>query len=47
MSTYSFEEYTHVKHVMYDATAEVKKDWHRTIFGDRVERPKSEGVHGA
>jgi betaine-aldehyde dehydrogenase len=47
MSTYSFEEYTHVKHVMYDATAEAKKDWHRTIFGDRVERPDTAGVHGA
>lgn len=35
MSTYSFEEYTNVKHVMYDATARAKKDWHRTIFGDR------------
>jgi len=35
MSTYSFEEYTTVKHVMYDLTATVAKDWHRTIFGDR------------
>jgi betaine-aldehyde dehydrogenase len=35
MSAYSFEEYTQVKHVMYDNTAVVKKDWHRTIFGDR------------
>ncbi len=35
MSTYSFEEYTTVKHVMYDLTAAVAKDWHRTIFGDR------------
>ncbi|WP_314244437.1 gamma-aminobutyraldehyde dehydrogenase [Streptomyces sp. DSM 40907] len=35
MSTYSFEEYTQVKHVMYDNTAVAEKDWHRTIFGDR------------
>ncbi|MYU01231.1 MULTISPECIES: gamma-aminobutyraldehyde dehydrogenase [unclassified Streptomyces] len=35
MSAYSFEEYTQVKHVMYDNTAVVRKDWHRTIFGDR------------
>jgi betaine-aldehyde dehydrogenase len=35
MSTYSFEEYTTVKHVMYDLTATVAKDWHRTILGDR------------
>ena len=32
MSTYSFEEYTQVKHVMYDSTAAVRKDWHRTVF---------------
>jgi betaine-aldehyde dehydrogenase len=35
MSTYAFDEYTNVKHVMYDATAVAKKDWHRTIYGDR------------
>ncbi|MFJ4922677.1 gamma-aminobutyraldehyde dehydrogenase [Streptomyces sp. NPDC088725] len=35
MSAYSFEEYTQLKHVMYDNTAEARKDWHRTIFGDR------------
>ncbi|WP_351223596.1 gamma-aminobutyraldehyde dehydrogenase [Streptomyces sp. NPDC002133] len=35
MSAYSFEEYTQVKHVMYDNTAVIRKDWHRTIFGDR------------
>ncbi|KOU97443.1 MULTISPECIES: gamma-aminobutyraldehyde dehydrogenase [Streptomyces] len=35
MSAYSFEEYTQVKHVMYDNTAVAAKDWHRTIFGDR------------
>ncbi|MFB9512160.1 gamma-aminobutyraldehyde dehydrogenase [Streptomyces purpureus] len=35
MSAYSFEEYTQVKHVMYENTAVIRKDWHRTIFGDR------------
>ncbi|MCF2530561.1 gamma-aminobutyraldehyde dehydrogenase [Yinghuangia soli] len=35
MSQYSFDEYTNIKHVMYDITAAAKKDWHRTIFGDR------------
>jgi betaine-aldehyde dehydrogenase len=45
MSTYSFDEYTQIKHVMFDATAAAKKDWHRTIFGDRTEAPIPEGVH--
>ncbi|OKI07188.1 gamma-aminobutyraldehyde dehydrogenase [Streptomyces sp. CB02923] len=36
MSAYSFEEYTQVKHVMYDNTGLVRKDWHRTVFGDRT-----------
>ncbi|MFJ8747798.1 gamma-aminobutyraldehyde dehydrogenase [Streptomyces sp. NPDC102441] len=35
MSSYSFDEYTQVKHVMYDNTAVAVKDWHRTVFGDR------------
>jgi betaine-aldehyde dehydrogenase len=35
MSIYSLEEYTHIKHVSSDITGEVRKDWHRTIFGDR------------
>jgi betaine-aldehyde dehydrogenase len=35
MSSYSFEEYTQVKHVMYDNTGVPGKDWHRTVFGDR------------
>ena len=35
MSSYSFEEYTQIKHVMFDNTAVAAKDWHRTIFGDR------------
>ncbi|WP_165988748.1 gamma-aminobutyraldehyde dehydrogenase [Streptomyces sp. YIM 98790] len=36
MSVYSFEEYTQVKHVMQDITAVARKDWHRTVFGDRA-----------
>ncbi|MFC9329452.1 gamma-aminobutyraldehyde dehydrogenase [Kitasatospora sp. NPDC057015] len=35
MSQYSLDEYTQVKHVMYDTTAVARKDWHRTVFGDR------------
>ncbi|MDX3215605.1 gamma-aminobutyraldehyde dehydrogenase [Streptomyces sp. ME02-6991-2B] len=35
MSVYSLEEYTQVKHVMYDNTAVARKSWHRTVFGDR------------
>ena len=32
MSTYSFDEYTQVKHVMADLTGVAEKGWHRTIF---------------
>jgi betaine-aldehyde dehydrogenase len=32
MSQYSLDEYTNLKHVMYDGTATVRKDWHRTVF---------------
>jgi len=32
MSQYSFDDYTIVKHVMYDTTAIARKGWHRTIF---------------
>jgi betaine-aldehyde dehydrogenase len=35
MSSYSLEDYTNIKHVMYDRTGVIRKDWHRTIFGDR------------
>ncbi|GGO93638.1 gamma-aminobutyraldehyde dehydrogenase [Wenjunlia tyrosinilytica] len=35
MSQYSFDEYTQIKHVMQDTTGVARKDWHRTIFGDR------------
>ncbi len=34
MSSYSFEEYTQVKHVMIELTGEAEKRWHYTIFGD-------------
>ncbi|QSE82032.1 gamma-aminobutyraldehyde dehydrogenase [Rhodococcus koreensis] len=33
MSTYSFEEYLTVKHVMSDITGVSRKAWHRTVFG--------------
>ena len=32
MSSYSFDEYTQVKHVMADITGVAKKPWHSTIF---------------
>jgi betaine-aldehyde dehydrogenase len=32
MSTYSFDEYTLVKHVMLDITGDARKAWHRTVF---------------
>ena len=32
MSSYSFEEYTQVKHTMHDLTGVARKPWHRTIF---------------
>jgi betaine-aldehyde dehydrogenase len=35
MSTYSFEEYTRVKHVMLELTGVPEKGWHYTIFGDK------------
>ena len=35
MSGYSFDEYTQIKHVAVDITGAAKKDWHRTIFGNR------------
>jgi betaine-aldehyde dehydrogenase len=33
MSSYSFDEYTQVKHVSMDITGVAAKPWHRTIFG--------------
>ena len=38
MSSYSFEEYTRVKHVMLELTGEHEKPWHYTIFGEKPER---------
>ncbi|MFI5040444.1 MAG: aminobutyraldehyde dehydrogenase [Acidimicrobiales bacterium] len=35
MSSYSFEEYTRVKHVMLELTGEPEKPWHYTIFGEK------------
>jgi betaine-aldehyde dehydrogenase len=35
MSSYSFEEYTQVKHVMIELTGQPEKGWHYTIFGDK------------
>jgi betaine-aldehyde dehydrogenase len=37
MSSYSFEEYTRVKHVMIELTGDAEKPWHYTIFGDKPE----------
>jgi betaine-aldehyde dehydrogenase len=41
MSAYSFEDYTNVKHVMYDVTGAAKKDWHRTIFSTAADHNSS------
>ena len=35
MSQYAFDDYTNIKHISIDTTAVVKKDWHRTVFGNR------------
>ncbi|MHC5903306.1 gamma-aminobutyraldehyde dehydrogenase [Streptomyces sp. S6] len=35
MSPYSFEEYTQIKHVMFDNTGLARKPWHRTVFTGR------------
>ena len=35
MSSYSFEEYTRIKHVMIELTGVAEKGWHYTIFGDK------------
>ena len=35
LSSYSFEEYTQVKHVMLELTGQPEKGWHYTIFGDK------------
>ena len=36
MATYSFDEYTQIKHVSMDITGQIRKEWHRTIFQDSV-----------
>ncbi len=33
MSTYSFDKYTNIKHVMSDITGNAHKGWYDTIFG--------------
>ncbi len=41
MSLYSLEEYTSIKHVMYDGTGSARKPWHRTVFtGPTTNNPK-------
>lgn len=35
LSTYSFQEYTTVKHVMINITGTARRDWHRTVLGDQ------------
>lgn len=37
MSMYSLEEYTVVKHVSWDITANSRKPWHRIIFADQAD----------
>jgi betaine-aldehyde dehydrogenase len=32
MSTYSFDKYTNIKHVMSDITAAAHKGWHDLVF---------------
>jgi betaine-aldehyde dehydrogenase len=34
MSNYALEEYTIVKHVMFDNTGDQRKAWHSVVFGD-------------
>jgi hypothetical protein len=35
LSSYSFEEYLAIKHVMSDITGTAEKSWHRTVFSLR------------
>ena len=37
MSSYSFDEYTQVKHVMVELTGATRKGWHYQIWGDAPE----------
>ena len=34
LSTYSFDDYTEIKHIYVDLTGEKRKGWHYTIYGD-------------
>jgi betaine-aldehyde dehydrogenase len=34
MSSYAFDDYTRVKHVMVELTGTAEKPWHYTVFGD-------------
>jgi betaine-aldehyde dehydrogenase len=43
MSTYSFEEYTQIKHVMSALSPQPRKDWHDVIFTSAPE--ENEGGH--
>ena len=36
MSTYSFDEYTQVKHVMSALSREPRKSWHDVVFTGRT-----------
>ena len=42
MSTYSFDEYTQVKHVMSALSPEPRKEWHDVVF---TSSPKEKGTH--
>ena len=35
MSSYAFDDYTQVKHVMIELTGTAEKPWHYTVFGDK------------
>ncbi len=37
MSAYAVEEYTRIKHVMFELTGQERKPWHYTVFGDKAE----------
>jgi betaine-aldehyde dehydrogenase len=43
MSTYSFDEYTQVKHIMSALSPQPRKDWHDVIFTSQAE--EHEGHH--
>jgi betaine-aldehyde dehydrogenase len=43
MSTYSFDEYTQIKHVMSALSPEPRKSWHDVVF---TSTPGISAVHG-